>query len=72
MANFKYVGTKTKPNGKVDLKLPRCSHGTAAIEVFDIVPNSTLINVTDPCHVKMLQMSRDVTVRPSVPNYQEI
>lgn len=72
MANFKYVGTKTKANGKIDLKLPRCSHGTPPAEFLDVIPNVTVITVTDPCHTKMIQMSRDVTVRPSVPNYQEI
>lgn len=64
MPGFKYVGSRTKPNGKIDVNLPRCSHGTEPIEIVDATPNVTVITVTDPCHVAMLRRHKDVSRHP--------
>lgn len=72
MPNFKYVGTRTKPNGKVDVNLPRCSHGTEPIEVLDVTPNETVIAVADPCHVAMLLRHKDVSKHPPEALFAEI
>jgi hypothetical protein len=71
MPNFKYIGSRTKANGKVDVKLPRCYHGAVPINVVDAVPNVTIVAVTDPCHADMLRRHRDVTKKPAEAVFSE-
>ena len=67
MATFKYIGSATKANGKVDVIVPK-KDGTK--QTFtDVTPNVTEIVVTDPKSIKSLQNSQDLD---HLYNYDEI
>lgn len=72
MANFIYVGKRTKENGKIDVKLPKCSHGQGPLEFLDVTPSVTTVSVDDPCHTAMLQNMKDVSKHPPEPSFKEI
>ena len=59
MAEFKYIGQWTKPNGKVDVKIG--SPGLSwYIEFLDVEPNVTIMEVTNQNQINCLLGHKDV------------
>lgn len=72
MPSFKYVASRTKADGKIDVKLPKCSHQEGPLEFLDVVPNETVITINHDCHAAMLRQMKDVSKHPPEPSFKEI
>ena len=59
MAQFKYIGTYTKPNGKVDVKIGSPNY-TWYIEFLDVEPNVDILDVSDPKQIANLQGHKNI------------
>jgi hypothetical protein len=59
MASFKYIGLQTKEDGKIDVRVPSADGSWQTFT--DVVPNVTVIDVTDPYAIQALDYSVDPT-----------
>lgn len=57
MAQFKYIGVQTKDDGKVDVRVPKMDGTWQSFS--NIVPNTTIIDVTDERAIQALDLAVD-------------
>ena len=53
MAQFRYIGIQTKPDGKIDVRVPLVSGAWQSFT--DVIPNTTIIDVSDNRAIKALE-----------------
>ena len=71
MAQFKYIGTHTKDNGKVDVKIGKTGMPWY-IEFLDVEPNVTIIEITDERQIRCLQNHKDMLDQPPTVDFEQI
>ena len=59
MAQFRYIGLQTKPDGKIDVRVPTSD---GSWQMFNnIIPNDTIIDTSDDQAIKALEYAVDLS-----------